>query len=181
MDHFNAALADVLKHEGGYSDHKADLGGATHFGISLRFLKQLPDLAGDINGDGHVNALDIQQMTTGHAADFYREYFWRHYRLQQVQSEKIAIKLLNLFVNMRGKTAALIVQRAVNDLLTDVDAKLVEDGILGRQSFAALNQQAEGALSACLQYQAWQVYRAIVEHNPSQDVFLKGWQKRAFS
>lgn len=88
MDHFNAALADVLKHEGGYSDHKADLGGATHFGISLRFLKQLPDLAGDINGDGHINVLDIQQMTAAHAAEFYRQYFWLHYRLEQVHSEK---------------------------------------------------------------------------------------------
>ncbi|RBO85913.1 glycoside hydrolase family 108 protein [Marinomonas aquiplantarum] len=179
MDHFNAALADVLKHEGGYVDHKADLGGATHFGISLRFIKQLPAFAGDINGDGHINVLDIQQLSKADAAQIYRQYFWLHYRLEQVQSEKIAIKLLNLFVNMRGKTATLIVQRAVNDLLTE--SHLVEDGILGSQSLAKLNQQTEDALYACLQYQAWQVYRAIVEHNPSQSVFLNGWQRRAFS
>lgn len=181
MDHFKAALADVLKHEGGYVDHKNDLGGATKYGISLRFLKQLPELAGDVNGDGHIGADDIQQLSQGDAAAFYHEYFWYHYRLDEVLDESLAIKLMNLFVNMRGKTAALIVQRALNDLLQPAQKGVVEDGVLGSKSFAAMHALDASELLVCIKYQAWKVYQAIVEQTPHQAAFINGWRRRAFA
>ncbi|NLQ17557.1 hypothetical protein HGG82_07935 [Marinomonas sp. M1K-6] len=177
MSHFKTALADVLKHEGGYVDHKNDNGGATAFGISLRFLSILPALAGDVNGDGHVNKDDVKALSKEDAAKFYETYFWLHYRLNEVETESIAVKLMNLFVNMRGKTAALIAQRAANDL----GAGLVEDGILGSKSMAVLNSLEAEPLLVCIKYQAWAVYKAIVENTPSQAVFINGWQKRAFA
>lgn len=177
MDHFESALADVLNHEGAYVDHKNDLGGATNYGISLRFLKQLPALAGDVNKDGHIDSNDIKQLTLDDTADFYRTYFWQHYRLDEIEDALLAIKLMNLFVNMRGKTAALIVQRAANDL----NAKLVEDGVLGSKSIAKINSLETLELLVCIKYQAWMVYQAIVKHTPSQAVFINGWRRRAFA
>lgn len=177
MDHFNAALTDVLNHEGGYVDHKNDLGGATQYGISLRFLKQLPALAGDVNKDGHVDTNDVKQLTLDDTAAFYRRYFWRHYRLDEIDDGLLAIKLMNLFVNMRGKTAALIVQRAANDLYAD----LVEDGVLGSKSIKVINALTASELRVCIKYQAWRVYQAIVENTPSQKIFINGWRRRAFS
>ncbi len=177
MSHFKAALADVLKHEGGFVDHKNDNGGATAFGISLRFLSALPALAGDVNGDGHVNKDDVKALSKDDAAMFYQKEFWLHYRLDEVSNKAVAVKMMNLFVNMRGKTAALIAQRAANDL----GAGLVEDGIVGSKSIAVLNALEAGPLLCCIKYQAWAVYKAIVENTPSQAVFINGWRKRAFA
>ncbi len=177
MSHFKTALADVLKHEGGYVDHKNDNGGATAFGISLRLLSALPALAGDVNGDGHVSKSDVKALSKEDAGQFYETYFWLHYRLDEIESQAVAIKLMNLFVNMRGKTAALIAQRAANDL----GAGLIEDGILGSKSMAVLNGLDDGPLLVCIKYQAWKVYQAIVESAPSQVVFINGWKNRAFA
>lgn len=177
MSHFQVALADVLAHEGGYVDIKADNGGATNFGISLRFLSSLPALAGDINGDGHVDANDIAIMTPENAAEFYHTYFWTHYRLSEVLDAGVATKLFNFFVNMRGRTAALVLQRAINDLGHHLDL----DGVAGTQTIKALNACAPNEILTCLKWRAWEVYRAIIEHDPSQRIFALGWRRRAFA
>lgn len=177
MSHFNLALAHVLENEGGFVDHKNDKGGATNKGISLRFLANLPVSAGDVNGDGHVNRQDVIALTDATIAGFYQDYFWSHYRLDEIEHASVAIKSMDLFVNMRSKTAALITQRAANDL----GCKLVEDGVLGSVSIKTLNQLDPESLLGCMRYQAWNVYRAIVAHDKSQVTFINGWRKRAFT
>ena len=74
-EHFDDALAHVLGNEGGYNDIDNDKGGATNFGISLRFL-QLADE--DLDGNGHVDVNDIRNITRLQAEVLYREYFWEH-------------------------------------------------------------------------------------------------------
>jgi len=174
---FDSAMSDVFLHEGGYVDHQSDKGGATAYGISLRFLKSLPELAGDIDGDGHVDVGDIQRLTPEMAAEFYKTYFWDHYRLDRIADQSVQTKMLNFFVNMRGKTAGLIAQRAANDL----GANLTEDGRLGTLSFTAINKLNPEQLLVCIKYQAWRVYKAIVAHDATQIVFLDGWRNRAFA
>ncbi|MBX9704870.1 MAG: hypothetical protein K5Q00_01335, partial [Gammaproteobacteria bacterium] len=39
QERYDYAASVVLLHEGKYTDHPADPGGATNYGISLRFLK----------------------------------------------------------------------------------------------------------------------------------------------
>lgn len=177
MSHFKRALADVRGHEGGKVNHSADKGGATAYGISLRFLQSLPVEAGDIDGDGHVSIADVQALTPAQADGFYKAHFWDHYRLGEIAHCGVATKLFNCFVNMRGKTAALIAQRAANDL----GARLVEDGVAGSKTFAALNDCSPLALLVCIKWRMWEVYRAIIAHDPAQAVFRNGWRKRAFS
>ncbi|MCP4867068.1 glycoside hydrolase family 108 protein [Vibrio splendidus] len=177
MSHFNQALDDVFRHEGGFSNNTQDKGGVTNLGISIRFLKTLPRDAGDINGDGHVNDGDIIDMHRSDAAQLYKTYFWDHYRVGEIQSQAIATKSFNCFVNMRGKTAALILQRACNDLRSGIK----EDGVLGSRSFAAINRLDEHKLMACIKWRMWEVYQAIMKNDPSQEVFANGWQNRAFA
>lgn len=177
MSNFYDALKNVLIHEGGFVNHAADKGGATAYGISIRFLSGLPKWAGDVNGDGHVDILDIQSLTEQSAAEFYKKYFWDHYRLGEIRDQRVAQKLFNFFVNMRGKTAGLIAQRAANDL----GAGLVEDGIAGSKTIAALNALEPLPLVCCIRWRAWEVYKAIVAADASQSVFINGWRKRAFA
>lgn len=177
MSNFKQALVDVLKHEGGFVNHAADKGGATAFGISLRFLQSLPSAAGDVDGDGHVDIDDIKALTVETAGPFYKRYFWDHYRLGEVADQRIATKLFNFFVNMRGKTATLIAQRAANDL----GAGLKPDGVIGSRTISALNKVDPSQLMVCIKWRAWEVYQAIVASNPEQIVFINGWRNRAFA
>lgn len=177
MSEFNLAFNDVLKHEGGLVDHAADKGGATAYGISLRFLRSLPIEAGDVDGDGHVDKRDIMALTPDDAREFYRRFFWDHYRLSEIRDQRVATKLFNFYVNMRGTTATLIAQRSANDL----GANLKEDGIIGSRTRAALNGMNPDQLMVCIKWRAWEVYRAIVDKDASQAAFINGWRNRAFA
>ncbi|MCF1458015.1 MAG: hypothetical protein LPH21_10835 [Shewanella sp.] len=177
MSEFNLAFDDVRRHEGGFVEHAADKGGTTSFGISLRFLQSLPPEAGDIDGDGHVSRADILALSEDDARAFFRCYFWDHYRLGEIRSQAVATKLFNFFVNMRGRTAALVAQRAANDL----GANLVADGVLGSRSLAAINAIDPGQLLVCIQWRAWEVYRVIVAQDKTQAAFINGWRNRCFA
>lgn len=174
-ENFKKALETVFEHEGGYNDVKGDKGGATNYGISLRFLKLANE---DIDGDGHVDANDIRALTLESATRVYKEYFWDHYKLVRVENLKLSTKMLDIFVNMRGRTAAKVCQRA----LKDCGHTLLIDGILGGISFGLLNSEMGRngeQLMEHIRNQQANVYRKIVQNNPTQGKFLKGWLNRA--
>ena len=112
---FDSAFKDLMYWEGGSKYHEVDgdAGGATKYGVSLRFIKNLPLDESDINHDGHVTALDIESLNETTAKAFYRKYFWFHYQLGNIETQPVAQKIFNLFVNMRGSTAAKVAQRAL--------------------------------------------------------------------
>ena len=72
MSNFESAVEKVLKHEGGYVDHANDPGGATNYGISLRFVKQSTGIDLDVDGDGDIDADDIKAMTPEQAKEIYK-------------------------------------------------------------------------------------------------------------
>lgn len=172
---FRRALVHVLECEGGYNDIKSDKGGATNFGISLRFLKLVE---ADINDDGHLNAEDIRALSIDTAGALYEEHFWNHYKLGRIKSQELSAKMFDIFVNMRGRTAAKVCQRA----LEDCGNNLIIDGILGKVSFGLLNEEMDKRaerLMAYIRYQQAAVYHRIVANDPTQVKFLKGWLNRA--
>lgn len=175
---FLAALQQTLKKEGRLVDHKADRGGVTDYGISLRFLKGLPDLDGDLDGDGHVTEADITALTPGEVARLYRKYFWDHYRLDEINHDLVAIKAFDLLVNMRSKPAVKIIQRA----LRACNKPVLEDGLLGSKTFAAINDIRDQLNPlAAMRSEAYGHYRLIIAADPTQGVFHNGWKNRAYS
>jgi len=180
---FDPSFKDLMYWEGGGKFHKVagDAGGATKFGVSLRFIKNLPLEESDINHDGHITALDIEVLNESTAKAFYRKHFWFHYQLGNIQTEKVAVKIFNIFVNMRGGTAAKVVQRALASCKV---RGVKDDGRLGPISFAAINQvTCDSSLTAmylsALRAHQESVYRLIVANNSTQNKFLNGWIKRA--
>ena len=177
MSNFNDAVLFVLSNEGAYSNQKHDRGGATKFGVSTRFLKLIDK---DITGDGHVNKKDTEALTKPGAIELYKKYFWDHYRLTKIRDIALAKKALDLFVNMRGKAAGKILQKACNEC----GASLKVDGIIGPKSFTSINSQSmfgitrETLLKAIRSEQA-KHYEAIVKSDKTQKKFLKGWLARA--
>ena len=169
--------------EGGsqYHEVKGELGGATKFGISLRFLKNLPLEASDIDRDGHVTREDIALLTEDNAKAFYRKEFWLHYQLGHIEQEAVAIKLFNIFINMRGRVAGRVAQRAA--LCCGV-RDLEEDGSLGPISYSVINaitcsKELTAMYLAAIRAQQESVYRLIVANNDAMEKFLSGWVRRA--
>jgi lysozyme family protein len=56
-----------------------------------------------------------------------------------------------------------------------------EDGILGKVTLAAVNSADAGELLAALRSEAAGYYRGIVIKNSSQNRFINGWLKRAYT
>ena len=180
---FDSAFSQLMYWEGGNKFHEVegDSGGATKYGISLRFLKRLPLEESDIDGDGHVTANDIRSLDEKTVRAFYLKHFWIHYQLGYIENESIAIKLLNIYVNMRGRAAGRVAQRALASCQVH-DVK--EDGYLGPLSFSAINEltcspSLTAMYLAALRAHQEGVYRLIVANNSSQDKFLNGWLRRA--
>lgn len=178
MTNFEAAIIKVLKHEGGFVDHKSDPGGATNFGISLRFLKGLPLEEADINGDGSIDKDDIVSMNVEDAKALYKEHFWDGLKLQFIENPVIAGKILDMAVNMGISRASKIVQQVCNDAF---GSKLVVDGKIGPITFLVINKVDSLKLLIALKVACAEFYRNLVERRPEMKAFINGWLKRAES
>jgi len=173
-DIFNQAFEEVVMMEGGYNNIAQDHGGATNYGISLRFAKSIAE--GDINGDGHVDAEDMKALDVKTAKHFYYKYFWKHYKCETIKSNDLAKKVFSMYVNMRSRSVGFIVQRA----LRACGRTLTEDGIIGRQTKHLMNTSDQGALMAAIRSEQACHYRLIVAADDTQSIFLAGWINRAY-
>lgn len=180
MADFEKAIRIVLKHEGGYVNNPSDLGSATNFGISLRFLKDFPTL-GDINHDSKVDIQDIKQLTVAQAKKIYKQEWWDKYKYGNIVDETLACSVFDTAVNMGSKRAHILLQRALNKTF---GLRLTEDGILGPATIGVINacsDDKEQKLLTAYNDEKWAFYQKIIANNPSQKVFEKGWKNRAYS
>lgn len=179
---FSHAVRDLFYWEGHQpTNDPSDKGGPTSYGISLRLLKLLPLIESDLNGDGHVDIRDIHLMTPEKATAFYRKHFWLHYQMQAIRSELVSTKMLNVFVNMRGKTAARVFQRALGCVGI---SGIKEDGYIGPICQREINEfcvdrRLTFTYLSAVRAQQESVYRLICQADPSQLKYLKGWVRRA--
>lgn len=184
---FVAALAFMLPHEGvswtptgivtatGFADDPADPGGVTNWGVSLRFAQSVGG-ALDVNHDGVIDRRDIVGMTLADAIQAYRIRFWEPGGYAELPG-LIGRKLFDLAVNTGPAQAHRIAQRAARA----AGRPLVEDGVLGPVSRAALNACAPGELFAALRSEAAGFYRGLVLRNAALARFETGWLNRAYA
>lgn len=180
MSTFEKAIPVILAHEGGYVNHPSDPGGATSFGISLRFLADYPML-GDFDHDGDVDIDDIKMMTREDAVEIYRVAWWDKFGYERINDQTIATKLFDLSVNMGAKRAHILIQQALNNAF---GLSIATEGNLGPITIGAINSATDGrgeqALLDAFCNAAWAFYQGIVDRRPASAVFLKGWKNRAF-
>lgn len=65
---YEKALANVLRHEGGYTNHPADPGGPTNWGITIYDYRLY------INKNG--TAADVKKLSVEQAKKIYRDKYW---------------------------------------------------------------------------------------------------------
>lgn len=171
-DNFQIALAWLFKTEGGYVNDPDDPGGATRYGISLRYLKTKGKL-GDINGDGIIDVDDIEVLDKPQAALFYLTDFWHTCQCDELPLP-LAIIVFDQAVNTGVGTASRCLQAHVH-------AKV--DGVIGPVTLAAVAthfyRNPTWFIASYLGKRAT-YYHDITLANSSLSKFLKGWFNRLF-
>ncbi|MBD3728742.1 MAG: hypothetical protein IE933_03470 [Sphingomonadales bacterium] len=190
---FVAAFDDLIDVEGGYVDDPSDRGGATKFGISLRFLKAEGAFDEDGDGfadfdldfDGDIDGADIRKLTPGDAQFLYHRCFWQ---VLDCESFPVPIgeMLFDQGVNGGNAAAKKLLQRAINACQARRGQNLIEvDGQLGVATREALdrvihaNSIGMAGLVEAFREAVRDRYRQIVRRYPSQKRFLRGWLARA--
>lgn len=191
-DRFLHAFRELLGIEGGYVNDKLDRGGATKYGISLRFLVEEGMLDEDLDGfadfdldmDGDIDRHDIAQLTIGDARSLYKRSFWEAMDCDSFPPP-IGEMLFDQGVNGGIGAARKLLQRALNAVLRnhryrtmalDVDGRI---GGVTRAVFTSMWLRHPDEIVEQFREAAKDRYMAIVRRNPSQARFLKGWLNRA--
>lgn len=181
---FLKAVKTTLQHEGGFVNDPSDPGGATNFGVSLRFALAITGTDGsafdfDFDHDGDVDKDDIKLMSPSDAIEVYWKFWWQKFHYDRLP-EVVAAKVFDLSVNMGAKQAHKLLQRAINDL--QGNARVTVDGILGPQTFAAIDTIVDpySLLNAFI-VQGEKFYRNLVVARPALAKYRNGWLRRVYA
>lgn len=147
--------------EGGKSDHKNDKGGRTNQGI-------IQSVYDDYRLAKGLTKKDVYEISGDEVLDIYYSRYWLVGKCDKLP-EKIAIAQFDSCVNHGPGNAAKFLQRALG-----VDA----DGKIGPITLEKVKSFSEIDLIEKYSVQRETFYRKIVERDPSQNVFLKGWLRR---
>ena len=177
MSCFDIAVQTVLKDEGGFVNDPQDSGGATKYGISLKWLRSLvlePDIAHlDQNSNGVIDFDDIAALTREQTIFLYHRYFWEPHRYERISVQMIANKVFNLTVNAGAHASHTALQWA---LRATGNQEVVMDGVLGDRTIKAVNAVDFRVLLAALRSEIASHYRLLKKPH-----FEAGWLNRAYA
>lgn len=145
---FDRCLAELLRHEGGYVNHRDDPGGETNMGISKRSYPRE----------------DIRSMTRERAAAIYRRDFWDAVRGDYLP-DGLDLVAFDAAVNSGPTRGARWLQQALN---------LTDDGKIGPLTIAEANR-ADVLLTI---HAALNIRLAFLRKLGTWGTFGKGWQRR---
>jgi lysozyme family protein len=167
-------IDDVIEREGDFSDHPADRGGPTRWGITEAVARAC-------GYDG-----DMRRLPRAEAAAIYRRLYWLWPGYDRVgtRAPAVANELFDTGVNMGPAVSTTFLQRALNALnrgSSDYpDVSL--DGEIGKATLAALDgffarrgPGAERVLLKAMEALQGARYLALAEARPANEAFLYGW------
>ncbi|MBQ2262222.1 MAG: peptidoglycan-binding protein [Loktanella sp.] len=127
---------DIVAREGGYVNDPDDPGGATNHGVTIHTMRRL---GLDLNGDGRVDAQDVQQLDRAQAVQIFIDHYFVKPGVNRLP-QLIQPSVFDMYVNA-GANAVRILQR----LLVEMRINVSTDGVIGPQTIAAANRAAEAA------------------------------------
>lgn len=164
MSRFQYALKIVLGHEGGYADVLHDRGGKTNYGVTQKTLDDFCKLTGR-------QSKDVKDITMDEVEAIYSTY-WKDAHCAYMP-EDLDVAHFDFCINAGARRANKMLQRVLG-----VD----EDGVIGRQTLDALHEEvvAGSVEDVVAHYMAERrdFYRGLVERDPTQKRFIKGWLAR---
>lgn len=127
---------DIVAREGGYVNDPDDPGGATKYGVTIHTMRRL---GLDLDGDGDVDAQDVQRISRAQAEHIFIDHYFIRPRINQLPAV-LQATVFDMYVNA-GSHAVKILQRLLNDMRIVVSV----DGIIGPQTIAAAQRAAAAA------------------------------------
>jgi lysozyme family protein len=149
---FDEALDALLKHEGGFSDHAADPGGKTRFGVTEAVARR----------EGYRG--DMRDYPLDEAKRVYQKLYWNALRLDDLRSE-FRFDLFDAGVNSGVAQTVRWVQRIVG---------VTVDGLLGPRTLSAVNNSDAAKFLAKFNGQRL-LFMTSLSTWPS---FGRGWARR---
>ncbi|MFN3662283.1 holin-associated N-acetylmuramidase [Yoonia sp.] len=127
---------DIVAREGGYVNDPDDPGGATNHGVTIHTMRRL---GLDLDGDGRVDAQDVQQLDRAQAVQIFIDHYFVKPGVNRLP-QLIQPSVFDMYVNA-GANAVRILQR----LLVEMRITVSTDGVIGPQTIAAANRAAASA------------------------------------
>jgi lysozyme family protein len=170
----NALIDEVIAREGGYSDHPADKGGATRWGVTEAVAR------------AHGYRGEMRSYPRSEAVAVYRRIYWDRPGFAQIaeHAPKIAAELFDTGVNMGPAIAAGFLQRALNALNRSqqdypdiaVDRRIGPGTIHALKRFLAhRGASGEKVLLKAMEALQGERYLSLAEQRPANEAFLYGW------
>lgn len=161
------ALEFLLENEGGFSNHKADRGGATKYGITRKTLSKWRGRQASID--------EVRALEPDEAKAIYEKWYWRELRCQEIENTNVAICLFDIGV-VCGPGAA---RRLAERVCQGYREKRRDSGIKGWDLISDINKVPACYFIGEFSGLAEERFRGIVRRNPNQKVFERGWIRRA--
>lgn len=152
---FDAAFDLILKHEGGFSDHAADPGGKTRYGITEAVAREV-----GYRGDMRELPLDL-------AKRIYKDRYWDTVKAEQLPPA-VRYVVFDAAVNSGPGQAVKWLQRALG---------VADDGVIGPKTLAAANAANPDALRMRMLSQRLRFMAGLT----NWPAFSRGWAIRIAS
>lgn len=163
---FYSTIPLVLKYEGGFADNPNDRGGKTNMGVTQDFLDTYKKRAG-------VNVDDVIHLKKEEAIELYRTE-WNIYGFGKLDNSNVMKLVYDFSVNSGPQVAIKYLQRILNGK----GKNLAVDGYIGENTNSAVNSVDEKWLVREVQQSRAEHCDRIVDRDPKQREFIKGWFNR---
>lgn len=159
MNNSARAIPLILKHEGGFSNHAKDPGGATNKGITLATFRRYIKPGGTV--------ADLKALTEAQAVIVYKRQYWDRV-VADLLPAGVDYTVADFAVNSGPSRAAKELQRIVG---------VAQDGKIGPKTLAAVNAKQPVWIIDKLNARRLQFMRSL-KGGSMWKTFGRGWQRR---
>lgn len=159
-DNFESSLKHLLAHEGGWSDHPADPGGATMKGVTLQVFREF-------KRNPHITKEELRNISDEDLATIYKKRYWDAVRADELVSG-VDYAVFDCAVNSGPGRAIKILQACVGT---------TPDGGFGNVTMAAV-AQFQGDVAKTLAKEYCEKRLDFLKSLKTFEVFGKGWERR---
>lgn len=165
---YQRSIANVLISEGGekYTNHPADPGGPTKYGITLKDVRAYIDR--------NATAETVKALTRPQALAIYHDKYWEHRCIRgDLLPAGLDYSIFDYGVNAGVNRAGVVLRRVlgVNDDRCDVSDALL----------AIVAGKEPPAIIRAIAAERRRFYNNLIARRPSMNVFRKGWFARVDS
>ena len=155
-ENFNEALKAILKHEGGFVNHKLDPGGMTNLGVTKKVWEEWVGKP--------VDEKAMRALTPEVVGPMYRKKYWDAVKADDLP-DGLDYLMFDFAINAGPGRAVKTMQKAIG---------ATPDGAIGPKTMAALKAANQSELVAKFSAEKEAFYRSL----PTFATFGKGWLRR---